>query len=325
MDGTVYKSDGLNEWLPWNDHTKVWYSDGKTSVSFKEQVRQIQPDVLFVVGLFDPIYNILPVFFSKAPKVIVSVRGMLHPQALSQKSMKKKLFISLLRRLCRNDKLFFHATTELEQQYVHEKLRVDKDRIYVAGNYPSFLGKQRMPRKQTGILKLVSIALISPMKNILEVIRALNSVNGNVQYDIYGAVKDMNYWAECETAIQLLRKNIEVNCKGILIPSKVPDVLAQYHVFILPSKSENFGHAIFEALSSGRPVITSHGTPFNELSERESGLNVASTERELSGAVNFFLQMNESELMRWSDYSVAYAREFMDSMHLKEGYDRMFL
>ena len=67
------------------------------------------------------------------------------------------------------------------------------------------------------------------------------------------------------------------------------EVLQAAQVFILPSKSGNFGHAIYEALSGGRPVITSHHTPCNELQESKAGINVSiDYSIEMSEAIHFF-------------------------------------
>ena len=48
-------------------------------------------------------------------------------------------------------------------------------------------------------------------------------------------------------------------------------LLRQCELFLAPSHTENFGMAIAEALQAGRPVITTRGTPWRELPERECG------------------------------------------------------
>ena len=45
-------------------------------------------------------------------------------------------------------------------------------------------------------------------------------------------------------------------------PVKVPSLLAEHDLLILPSWSENFGHVVLEALLSGLPVVASSGTPW---------------------------------------------------------------
>ncbi|HRD43302.1 MAG TPA: glycosyltransferase, partial [Ferruginibacter sp.] len=110
------------------------------------------------------------------------------------------------------------------------------------------------------MLKLVTIALIIPMKNHLLVLEALQKCTFDVEYGIYGPVKDEQYWNLCEQQIQLMPSHIKVEYKGNLPPGGVEAALKQSDVFIMPSQSENFAHALAEALSAGLPVITSKHT-----------------------------------------------------------------
>src|SRR6185437_13268389 len=144
-----------------------------------------------------------------------------------------------------------------------------------------------------GDLKLITIAIISAMKNILLVLEALEKVSAHVQYDIYGPIKDEEYWNECKGKIKALPENIRVQYHKEILPEEIKRVLSESHVFISPSKSENFGHAIYEALSAARPVITSYFTPWNGLKEAKVGMNVSTDYTVvISEAVEFFAAMD---------------------------------
>jgi glycosyltransferase involved in cell wall biosynthesis len=164
------------------------------------------------------------------------------------------------------------------------------------------------------------------MKNILLVLQGLEKVTGQVQYDIYGPVKDEEYWDLCKEQIRLLPENIQVTFHKEIDPGRVKEVLGKAHVFILPSKSENFGHAIYEALSAGRPVITSHYTPWNDLRESKAGVNVSTDFTiELSEAIHFFAGMDFGEMEEWSKGACEYAGRKVDLEEIQEGYREMFL
>ena len=56
--------------------------------------------------------------------------------------------------------------------------------------------------------------------------------------------------------------HVVVDYKGEVLPPDVPSVFASADLFVFPTKGENFGHVILEALSVGTPVLTSDQTPW---------------------------------------------------------------
>jgi glycosyltransferase involved in cell wall biosynthesis len=174
-------------------------------------------------------------------------------------------------------------------------------------------------------LKMVSIAVISPMKNILLVLEALKECVEEIEFNIYGPVKDEEYWDVCRQEIKRLPQNIKVNYHREIEPQKISDALKDAHVFVLPSKSENFGHSIYEALSAGRPVITSKNTPWNNLQGSKAGINVSLEDNdELFKAIQFFAAMDEDELLPWNRGASDYAEKIVEVEEIKSQYRRMF-
>ena len=321
LKGEALANVKINEWTNFNDHTKVWYNGpDKISDTLVKQVAAQKPDILFIIGLFSWHYNMVPMIFCKAPAKILSARGMLHPAALLQKKWKKKAYLKLFKLLEYQHKVSFHATDEEEANYIKQFVGMLAT-VFVAGNFPKKIGLLPLKQKESGSLKLLTIALISPMKNILLVLQALEKVTGNVQYDIYGPVKDEAYWDQCKEKIEALPENIKVIYHHEIEPSKIKEVLADAHVFVLPSKSENFGHAIYEALSAGRPVITSNNTPWNKLRDAGAGINVAGDDtEELTNAIYFFVTMDFDEMERWNRSAFAYSEKAVDVEKIKEQY-----
>lgn len=309
-----------NQWLPYNRWTKVWYASGGVN----RRLLREKVDVLFINGIYSWNYTLKPILFSNAARKIVSVRGMLHPGALSQKSSKKKLYLWIWKLLGLHKKVAFHASTNEEKTYIQTAFGKTVN-VYVAANFPRVFQKQNIPEKRQGELKIVSIALISPMKNILLVLQALRTITAVIHYHIYGPVKDEMYWQQCKQVINSLPANIKVTYHGDLHPTKVEDALQKSHVFILPSKSENFGHAICEAMTAGKPVITSHYTPWRNLQMAKAGCNVSiKNEQELTKAIGLFAAMTETELRLWSDGANAYAQATINTEEIRAQYRNMF-
>lgn len=326
LDGTVNEGVPFDQWHQYNPRTMVWYaSDNKKALhAIKAQIRDCKPDILFIVGVFSWYFKQLHLAVYRVPVKIISARGMLHPGALSQKSAKKKIYLALCKMAGIRRRYLFHATDIEEKAFIRDAFG-KKVRTYVAGNFPHVFKLQPANNKRAGSLLMVSIALISSMKNILLVLEALQHSNGDIVYDIYGPVKDEAYWQQCVEKIRTLPPNITVRYKGDIVPSMVEETLGKYEVFVLPSKSENFGHAIYEALSAGKPVITSHHTPFNNLEQSKAGKNVSlQNEREIAAAIDFFAAMPSDEFNKWNLGSSQYARDKIDVNNIKAQYDRMF-
>ncbi len=326
VDGTISKVE-TDKWVSYNQTTEVFYSSGnKRSSSFiKQQVNFFKPDILFINGLYSWKYNLIPLLFYKAKRKIISARGMLHPGALSQKSSKKKIYLFFFKLLCIQKKYEFHASNEAEKKFIQNTFG-SKAKIHIAYNFPRIFEQQPIFEKTRGHLHLVSIALLSPMKNHLLVLQSLQKCPAEIIYDIYGAIKDKDYWRKCMELIKILPTNISINYKGDIEPSKVEEALKMSHVFILPSKSENFGHAIYEALSAGRPVITSKNTPWNNLQINLAGFNVSvNAADEIVSAINHFANMNNIEIENWSNAAKVYSQNAIDVSEIKEQYRKMFL
>lgn len=71
-------------------------------------------------------------------------------------------------------------------------------------------------------------------------------------------------------------------------------LLKRADVFVLPSYSENFGIVVAEALACGTPVVTTTGTPWEQLHAVDAGRWVAPTQEEIGRALRELLDMSES-------------------------------
>jgi glycosyltransferase involved in cell wall biosynthesis len=261
---------------------------------------------------------------------------MLHPGALSQKSFKKKVYLGIWKMLGLHKKVAFHATDEEEEVFV-KKVFGENVEVKVAGNFPNSFSEFATLRKVKNELKLATVALISPMKNILEVVRAVGSLQSavgsgqlavgswQVEYDIFGPVKDSEYWEKCKQVIDGMPANVKVSYHGPVSGEELELALINCHVFVLPSKSENYGHAIVEALSAGRPVITSENVPWKGLKDSHAGINVnMENENELSEAIRFFCEMDQDTLDEWSGGARRYFESRIDLEKIRREYEEMF-
>ncbi|MDZ7619625.1 MAG: glycosyltransferase [Patescibacteria group bacterium] len=75
-------------------------------------------------------------------------------------------------------------------------------------------------------------------------------------------------------AVRRLPDNIRVEYRGAIANAKVSRILRQYDLFFLPTRGENFGHVIVEALLAGCPVLISDQTPWRRVEQEGAGWTV---------------------------------------------------
>jgi glycosyltransferase involved in cell wall biosynthesis len=71
---------------------------------------------------------------------------------------------------------------------------------------------------------------------------------------------------------------------------------AQAELFLLPTRSENFGLVVAEALAAGVPVITTHAAPWDWLPARQAGWWVPVDAASLAGAIRAATALSSAEL-----------------------------
>lgn len=233
-------------------------------------------DVVYLNSFFSPMFSIYPLVVAKLlkKKVIISPRGEFSEGALSLKSFKKKMFLKVFWFFRLSRGVLFQASSDFEAMDVRRSLG-KKVNIYVAENISSQeFAKNIECTPSDNVLKAVFVSRISPKKNILEAINILRSVRNPVEYHIYGPVEDVDYWKSCQSLVSQLPAHVLVKYKGELKPEKVIETLSKYDVFFFPTKGENYGHVIVEAICAGLPVLISDRTPWRDLNKNGIGWDI---------------------------------------------------
>ncbi len=241
-------------------------------------------------------------------------RGMLQKSALEIKPRKKNIYLWGLQKFLLNRKrLKWQLTTEQELNEF-KWVYPNAGKTSLVGNVPKLVSETHVNRKRTenGTTRLLTVALISPMKNHHLVLNALGKIKNNVEYDMYGPVKDPDYWELCQEKIKGLPRHIRVRYKGEAEPTVIEQLWKQYDYYIQPSQSENFGHAIFEALSAGLPVIISDQTPWRDLANKKAGWDVPLKDPEaLKEAIQWAIDMKQEEYNQWRKGARQLAMDFL--------------
>ncbi|NLG05022.1 MAG: glycosyltransferase, partial [Clostridia bacterium] len=172
-----------------------------------------------------------------------------------------------------------------------------------------------------GKASFVFFSRIVPKKNLISAIKYFDTIDGEVNFDIYGPIEDDIYWKECQDAISKLPPNITVKHKGIIDHDHVFEVLSQYDAFLFPTWSENFGHVISEALFSECPVIISDQTPWRGLEEAGAGWDIElDNSSKFIQAINHVVHIDDNEQLKMRSHSKKYANSKFNLENLKNEY-----
>jgi len=243
---------------------------------FSSIMRSNPHDILMLNGFFDPEFTIPALILRRLGLVprrptILAPRGEFSAGALDLKRARKQAYLLAARGLGLVDDVWLHATSEQEADEIRSGCAWARN-IVVAPNIRT-LGPlpQAAPRTEDSRLRIVFLSRIDRKKNLDYAIRVLSKIRTPVTFDIFGPVNDTAYWTECEELMRRLPAHVEARHRGSIRNANVPSTLAGYDLFLLPTRGENFGHAIFDALEVGLPVLISDQTPWRDLERIGAG------------------------------------------------------
>lgn len=260
----------------WTRVGKAWVyyvsSEGHRLFAWARLIRETPHDALYLNSLFDPVYTLLPllalrIIGSQRRPVLVAPRGEFSPGALRVKQWKKKPFLAFAKMVGLYRNVIWHASTEDDAYLIRQQFS-GAAKIVIAGNLSPISDQNRISCTEMDVprpLRIVFLSRISRKKNLDYALRVLAKTRVRIQFDIWGTLEDYAYWKKCQDQIKVLPENVVACYCGSLDHSEVSNVLAGYDLFFLPTRGENYGHVIAEAVSVGTPVLLSDQTPWRDL------------------------------------------------------------
>lgn len=333
METIPYEGIKSNSWSKLSDNQSIYYiSKDKLSIKkIKEIIKTTDFDIAYINGVYSFYFSILPLlltryFFKK--KAIVAPRGMLSEQGLGVKSKRKKLFVLITRIIGLYKNAVIHISGNTERPDI-EKLKLGQQKIAFALNFPPLLNSntEHHREKKAGELELVYIARIAPEKNLVFALKCLqfNEYEGDIYFDIYGAVYNNDYWEACNDLIKNMPSNIHVKYHGQLDNEKVTTTLQKYHFTFLPTKGESFGHSILESFMAGCPVIISNQTPWKDLKNKGIGWEISLDNVDLfSKTIQEAILLDQDDYQLMSSKATEFAKNYFDLPQIIESYQSLF-
>jgi glycosyltransferase involved in cell wall biosynthesis len=315
-------------WTTHRENVQVCYlHETEVTSQFIKQLIQQQPfDFIYFNSLFSPTFTILPLRIARsmglAERCVLAPRGMLKPGALSIKANKKKVFLLISRLLGWFKNIRWHATNEQEELEIKQHYG-KSSKVFIAPNLASIIASSdSTARKESGQLRLVSIARISAEKGIREALQFLKSsdLHSGVECVFYGTQQDQAYLDECHKLASQI-PGATITFPGEIAPEEIPNALEHAHFFYMSTWGENFGHAIAEALQHGKPAIVSDRTPWRNLTAAHAGWDLPLEAKPFADVLRLCHAMSQEEYTTWSKAARAFGSAHAnDPKHLKSYY-----
>lgn len=329
----------LKEKTPYSGISSGWNTVGKAKVvylsdeeyrkeKFSEILNEIKPDLIYASSIFsaNQTYPLFDLSKEKRIPLLLAPRGELNNNALSIKKTKKKIYLLALKVLKKLSATYFQATSVEEKNNIIQNLGVAEKRVFLLPNIPALPTHKEKIEKHPGILKVCFVGRIVENKNLLVALRAVVTAKSCIYFDIFGPSEDKDYFEQCEHVIKAAPDNIKISYKGVLSPSQMRNAYSEYDCLISPTKFENYGQAIVEAMLHDVPVIISKGTtPWDDIGEKYAGYVVSIND--ISGftkAIDTLADMDELQYQAQIGRLRDYCSKKFDYSKLREEYLESF-
>jgi glycosyltransferase involved in cell wall biosynthesis len=329
-DTTPYENIEADKWIDYDKDVKVFYcSPQQLSWShIKKQVKSLAPDFIYLNSMYSRYFTIYPLLMQRLhlinSKIVLAPRGMLKESAVQFKSSKKKFFLKAFRQMGLHRFIHFHATDKTEEQDVQKYF--GKVPVTVASNFPGMIKDYPGSiAKKANELSVIFIGRLHPVKNLDFLLQVLKTVGGNVSLTIVGNAEDEGYVNHCKNIVNSFPPNIQVRFAGEIPNDKLGKIISQHHIFALPTQGENFGHAIFEALAAGKPVLISDQTPWRGLPEGHAGWDIPLQRPDrFTAALQQAVLLDQVEYDALSKGAWHFVRQFVQQSELQTAYNNIF-
>lgn len=202
--------------------------------------------------------------------LVVSPRGMLAPEALRISAYNKKLFWAFLQQPALAHAAVWHATSPREAEDIRAfGVRAPIVVIPNGVDAANVVAEHSVEKEKRTLLFLSRIHPIKGLSTLISAWAEIAAQRPCWELVIAGP-DDGGHLVE-------LRKLVEkagvtsIRFEGPVYGSNKSQLLASADLFVLPTKSENFGIAVAEALAAGLPAIVTKGAPWSGLNEERCG------------------------------------------------------
>lgn len=257
----------------------------------------VRPDIVHVNCCWTPDCAMIQQLAQKRGyKVVLTPHGMLEPWIIKRHYWTRKVPALLLYQKAAVRKAdCIQSTAESERDNLLKLGYNTNIKVVRLGIDADGIEMKRSWKKTRQILFLSRVHVKKGINFLIEAAAALRSELHGYKILVAGE-GDADYVAEMKRMIADNGLQDIVQLVGGVYGDEKWRLFQTSDFFVLPTHSENFGLAIAESLASGTPVITTVGTPWNDLNDSNSGAWIEIGTQPLTETLRKFLALSDEEL-----------------------------
>ena len=264
-----------------------------------KELEKAQCDIFHGHGLWQlPTHYMAKVSRKRKIPYLITPRGMLEPWALQQSKFKKRIFFKLFQYTDLKQATCLHATAKNEYESIRKLGLTNPVAIIPNGiNTNTYSPIPISNKRQKDKRRILFLSRIHKKKGINFLIEAWSKVHTNFpdwEVLIVGIDED-SYRSVIERQIYSLKLENSIKISEPIYGKAKVKLYQESDLFVLPTHSENYGIVIAEALSCGLPVITTKGTPWEELNQLNAGWWIDIGTHPLIKALKTALSLDDKE------------------------------
>lgn len=202
--------------------------------------------------------------------LVISPHGMLIADALRQSALSKKVFWHLLQKHTCDRAAIWHATSDKEAEAIRKfGVTAPIAIIPIGVDIPA---KSAAHAALASCRILLCISRLHPHKGIDVLVRAWSIVGVNYPdwVLLIAGPSDASYRSFLDSLVRRHRvKNVKF--ADAVTDDRKAQLYETADLFVLPSKSENFGLVVAEAFAAGLPVVVTKNAPWRDVVSHSCG------------------------------------------------------
>lgn len=202
---------------------------------------------------------------------VLSVHGMLDHYSMDQKALKKLLYLKLFAQKLSDHAATVHFTAEEEQSQALNYVSLHRPScvlpcmvdLHALDCLPGpEIARDEFPSIRDDAFKILFLSRLHPKKGVdvlIEAVARLSAESINVQLLLAGP-GDQPYVDALRDLVRRLDLGRKVEFLGMVQGETKSSLYQLADVFVLPTRQENFGLVLVEAMACGATVVTTRGT-----------------------------------------------------------------